>query len=283
MLALLPVPTARAAPGDLPHIWRAHTLARSAAPGLPTGHAALDAQLPGGGWPVAGLVELLQPPAGQHDFQLLLPALAELTRQHSGPLVLVGAPPAPAASCGLMPFGPALAAQGLLPQRLLWVHADAPAAQLWACEQALRCADVLAVLAWLPRCTPEALRRLHVGAMEHGKPLWVVRPESARHASSAAPLRLLLRGVNQGMQQEQMPGDDVLQVQVLKRRGPPLAQPVLLPARSKRLAAQLASRRRPVQESGASPLPAQAVEGVGERARARAEEGAHALGRLVAA
>ncbi len=219
-------------------LWTAESLARPDRPGLPTGHVALDAQLPGGGWPSAGLVELLQAQPVRHEWQLLLPMLAAQVQAHHGPVVLVGSPPAPGRQkpgAALMPFGPALAAQGLPPERLLWVQAAEPAARLWACEQALRCADVVAVLAWLPQVRPDALRRLHLGAVDCGKPLFVLRPARAQLESSAAPLRLLLDGV------------DTLQVQVLKRRGPPLAHTVRLPARPARLAALLAAR------SGAGP------------------------------
>jgi protein ImuA len=241
-------------------IWRGSELGQAGQATLPTGHAALDAQLPGGGWPAAGLVELLQDQPARHDWRLLLPMLVALVRpamaqgvEPKGPVLLVGAPEAPAGpmppgqatSPGrLMPFGPALAAQGLPLERLLWVHASAAAARLWACEQALRCAEVLAVLAWLPRLRADALRRLHLCAIEHGRPLFVFRPASARHEPSAAPLRLLLEGA------------DDLRVHVLKRRGPPLSRPVLLGAHGPRLAALLASRRtagRP--ELQASPPP----------------------------
>ena len=257
-------PDAPTQPLQLPHVWRAQSLALAAGAVLPSGFAALDAQLPGGGWPAAGAVELLQEPGAQHDWRLLLPVLGSLVAQRSGPVVLVGVPQlqvpqAPGQMPGLMPFGPALAAQGLPPERLLWVQADAPAARLWACEQALRCADVLAVLAWLPRltgCAPEALRRLHLGALDHGKPLFLLRPASARQAASAAPLRLLLGGV------------DALELRIFKRRGPPLMQPLLLAAWPERLAATLAARRRP------APRVARPVVH---------EEGVYALARRVAA
>ena len=75
-------------------------------------------------------------------WQLLLPALAQ--GGQGGPVVLVGAP--------WVPFGPALAAQGLPPERLLCVQADAPAARLWAAEQALR----------------EQLRTMKIGPAEAG-------------------------------------------------------------------------------------------------------------------
>lgn len=205
---------------DNPDIWRADALARPAGRALPTGHATLDAQLPGGGWPVGALVEILQAHSAQNEWRLLLPALA---RCGTGPVVLVGAPH--------RPFGPGLSAQGLVPERLLWVRAVEPAARMWACEQALRCAQVEAVLGWLPQARADQLRRLQMAAAEHGKLLFVMRPARAQSESSPAVLRLLA-----GLQ----PGGDGVQLEILKRKGPPLAQPLQLPARAARLAALLA-------------------------------------------
>ena len=45
---------------------------------LSTGLPALDAVLPGGGWPVGQLVEVLQTRPQQHVWRLLVPALAEV-------------------------------------------------------------------------------------------------------------------------------------------------------------------------------------------------------------
>lgn len=220
----------RQPPPELPHIWRVQDLAAEAA-AIPSGHAALDAQLPGGGWPAGGMVELLQarggphawPPTSPHVWQLLLPALARAVREQAGPVVLVGAP--------LEPFGPGLAAQGLPGERLLCVRVARPAARLWAAGQALRCADVAAVLAWLPQATSAELRRLQMAAQAHGRLLFVLREPAARHEASPARLRLLIDGV------------DELRVHILKRRGPPLETPVLLPAHPARLAALLAVRQ----------------------------------------
>ncbi len=238
-----PVPaslTAAALP-QLAHVWRADQLSQELAPTLGTGDAGLDAQLPGGGWPQGALIELLQDQAGRHDWRLLLPALAAWVRHHRGPVVLVGAPHAP--------FGPSLTAQGLPGERLLWVDSAAPAARLWACEQALRCADVAAVLSWLPQARASQLRRLQMTAQEHGKPLFVFRPATARHESSPAPLRLLLGGA------------DEMVVQILKRRGPPSAVPLVLPAQPPRLAALLAASRRSREAAPAlqPPVPAATV------------------------
>ncbi|MBP6405514.1 MAG: translesion DNA synthesis-associated protein ImuA [Proteobacteria bacterium] len=210
-----------------PHVWRADGHAWNDAV-LPTGHPVLNAHLPGGGWPLDGLVEVLQARPERHAWQLVLPALAQVAQAQPGPVVLVGTP--------FEPFGPALAAQGLPGERLLCVRSDKPAARLWAAEQALRCAGVAAVLAWLPQARADQLRRLHLAAQQgqRQRPLFVFRTLAAQHESSPARLRLLLQGT------------DALQVRILKRRGPPVDAPVLLPAHPPRLAALLAARRKPV-------------------------------------
>ena len=133
-----------------------------------------------------------------------------------------------------LPFGPALAAQGLAPERLLKVQARNPQAALWASEQALRCADVVALLAWLPRCRASDMHRLHLAAAQQGKLLFVFRTPAARNESSPARVRIEIEEA------------DELRVHLLKRRGPPLASAIELPAQPVRLQKLLASRKRPL-------------------------------------
>jgi protein ImuA len=220
-------------------VWHAHALSQAVLPVLATGDAQLDAQLPGGGWPIGALTEILQATGVHSEWRLLLPALAQ---SGQGPVVLVGAPH--------LPFAPALAAQGLLAPRLLWVRTTAPATRLWAAEQALRCAEVNAVLAWLPQARSDQLRRLQMAAAEYSKLLFVMRPEAAQAEASPAALRLHVQPQPQPQPQPQaQPAQaqrpaaaaDALQVQLLKRRGPPLAQSLLLQARTSRLTLLLAS------------------------------------------
>ncbi|MBE0549022.1 MAG: hypothetical protein IH627_15505, partial [Rubrivivax sp.] len=65
------------APENLhPALWRAHQVARPHDVVVPSGHADLDAQLPGGGWPARVLTELLLSHAGVGELRLLAPALA---------------------------------------------------------------------------------------------------------------------------------------------------------------------------------------------------------------
>lgn len=208
-------------------VWQADALAGAPARVLATGDALLDAQLPGGGWPLGALTEVLQPNGVHSEWRLLLPALA---RSGTGAVVLVGAPQ--------QPFGQALGAQGLAPQRLLWVDSQVPAQRLWATEQALRCADVDAVLAWLVQVRPEQLRRLQIAAAEFDKLLFVLRPEAAQAESSPAVLRLWV-APTPGQREDAR--TDALEVRALKRRGPPLAQPLHLAARPAYLARLLAA------------------------------------------
>jgi protein ImuA len=235
------LPHSLAALGDA--VWPADTLGSAAGATLASGHAALDAVLPGGGWPLDALSELLQPPGLHAEWRLLLPALVRLQQASPGALVLVGPPH--------VPFGPALQAQGLAVQRLLWLQVSEPQARLWATEQALRCAGVQAVLAWLPQVRAEPLRRLQLAAQTHGKPLFAVRPAQAQGESSPAVLRLLLAPWPDSLAaQTQAQGADALGLQVLKRRGPPLLQPLLLPGRQGRLSAWLAQGAQAQEGAG---------------------------------
>ena len=200
-------------------VWRADQLGCPVGATVATGFPKLNAEFPGGGWPVGAISEILLAQYGQHEWRLLLPALR---RAANAPVALVGAPYAP--------FGPGLAAQGFDARRLLLVDAATPTARLWAVEQTLRCAVVVAVLAWLPQVRPEQLRRLQITAHTHNKLLFVLRPARAVAESSPAVLRI------QVMPQQD---SDALLVHILKRHGPPLDQPLSLPLGNARMAALL--------------------------------------------
>ena len=215
-------PVEAAAPEDLhPALWRAHQVGQSREAVFASGHAELDAVLPGGGWPARALTELLLPHPGIGEWRLLAPALAALQAQQRG--VMLFDPPA-------VPFAWALAACGLDVQQLYVVrsreaargraHGLLPAADvLWALEQSLKSGHLGAALAWLPaRLAADALRRLQLAAQAHDGPVFLLRDEAQRVRPSPAPLRLWLRPA----------GADELRVQLLKRRGPPLARPLVL-------------------------------------------------------
>lgn len=215
-----------------PEVWHAHTLATPVAQVLATGVEELDAQLPGGGWPVGALTELLQAPNHHCEWRLLTPALA-----HCGTAaVVLVAPPH-------IPMCPALAAQGVASQRLVCVHSAAAAQRLWAAEQALRCAGVDAVLAWLPQARADQLRRLQMAASEYNRLLFVMRPNTARQESSPAVLRLIIEPGGGGPEWR----GDTLQVHVFKRRGPTMAHALAFAAPHTGLAQLLAAAHYPNQ------------------------------------
>lgn len=197
-----------------PTLWLAHQLGRQADAAVPSGFKALDAQLPGGGWPRRALTELLLPHPGVGEIRLLAACL--VATQKAGRLVMLFDPPA-ALSAG------ALAQLGFDVAQLLVINTRTrviPGSDsLWALEQALKSGHVGAVLAWLPpRLRTERLRRLQLAAHAHDGPAFVLCEMSAAQRPTAAPLRLALRAS----------GADVLAVRVLKRRGPPLESPLQL-------------------------------------------------------
>jgi cell division inhibitor SulA/protein ImuA len=163
-------------------VWRGDALASLPESAIPSGHAELDVELPGGGWPRGSLTEILVDRGGLGEMNLLLPALAAVSGA-GGWLALV-APP-------WLPHAPAWAAAGLVLERLVVVRAGRQVA--WCCEQLLACGGFSAVLAW-PEATidAKALRRLQVAA--EGRPtlacLW--RPQALAATPSPAPLRVLL-------------------------------------------------------------------------------------------
>jgi cell division inhibitor SulA/protein ImuA len=161
-----------------PTIWRGRSAAHQR--GLPSGFAALDAYLPGHGWPRTGLIEILVSRFGSGELYLLLPALAALTRTAAARWCVWVAPP-------LTPFAPALVSQGIVLDRVAVVGGARP---LWALEQVLGSGACDAALGWARRPKPRELRRLQLAA-ERGRTLGVLfRPRSAVREASPAVLRL---------------------------------------------------------------------------------------------
>ncbi|MBB1472563.1 MULTISPECIES: translesion DNA synthesis-associated protein ImuA [unclassified Luteimonas] len=161
-------------------LWRAGRAPAVAAGGEPSGHAALDALLPQGGWPRAALTELLLPADGVGEIALLLPTLARLTQ--AGGVVALVAPP-------YLPYAPAWQAAGVDLRHLEIIQADARGA-LWAFEQCLRSAACAAVLGWPLQADAQALRRLQVAA-DSGDCLGFAFRD-AKHAANPSPAALRL-------------------------------------------------------------------------------------------
>lgn len=231
-------------------IWRAHEGADATSfEVVSSAYPALDAVLPSAGWPVGQLSEILSHQPLGADWQLVLPAVLAQQRaalgagcaRWAGSVVLVN-PVHP-------PFAPTWAAWGLDTSRLVVLQPQSPQAAAWATEQALRCADVVAVLAWLPHASAVVLRRLQYAATQSRSLAWVFRPASAASQASPAPLRLHVDGVANDQ------AEPSLQLRVLKRRGAPHAEVLQLPWAQDAVPQALRAARRLQQRLRQDPTP----------------------------
>lgn len=186
-----------------PALWRAGALKREV-DALSTGFDILDRHLPGGGWPRAGLCELMLPSAGIGELRLLLPALKALSRQNRW-IAWVNPP--------FIPYAPAFAAAGVDIGKILLIHPKTHKDALWSLERATRSGTCSAALAWLDEreLRTKDTQRLQLAARQGGTLSWLFRPGRARTENSLAELRLAVA-----------PDDadrDVLRVSLCKRRG----------------------------------------------------------------
>ncbi len=209
-------------------LWRGDHTALAARPGLPSGFAALDRALPGSGWPTDALTEILGDRQGIGELSLIVPAIAAQTRQGRG-VVLVNPP--------YWLYAPAWAGHDVVLAQCLVLRPERIQDMLWATEQSLRAGACALVVMWPEYRGYEPdyriLRRLHTAA-DTGKTAGIIfRSERTASEATPAPLRLQLAAES-----------DALRINIIKRRGSPVTQPILLP------------RYRPGQPSGKStPLP----------------------------
>ncbi|MFM0218014.1 translesion DNA synthesis-associated protein ImuA [Paraburkholderia caledonica] len=187
-----------------PSLWLASQLAHGRGRVVETGYPALSAELPGGGWPVGALVDLLVQHPGVGELRLLRPALSQTGRR---PVAFVQPPHTP--------DGLGLAYIGLTLEQLLRVKAPKTADALWSVEQILRAGSCGALIFWTQYAQASSLRRLHLAAQSSETLFVMVRPLAAAQDASPALLRLALK-----------PSADGLTVDIVKRRGPSCAEPL---------------------------------------------------------
>ncbi len=216
---------ARISLAAVPSVFRGGELPPGIVPGIPTGFAGLDAEIPGSGWPVGALTEVLCDTCGAGEVSLLLPALRYLTRATDwrGRGLLLIDPPH-------LPYAPALTEAGIDLDLLVVVRPKTEEDALWAAEQALRSGAAGAVLIWArPVCGTDSaqryqrLRRLQLAAAAGGGLGIVFSASGTATLSTPAALRLSLSMSAQGR----------LQVTLIKRRG--LAQPKTVAVAPRRL------------------------------------------------
>jgi len=206
-------------------VWRGDDLSHRIERTSSSGWDALDAELPGAGWPIGSITEVLTAQPAVLEWRLLAPALHPIAK--AGGEIVVVSPPQ-------HPHVPGLLQVGLNERRFIWIRAEAPAERMWVTEQLIKSNSAGAVIAWLPKARPEQLRRLQVCALSSQSLVFICRPELARRESSAAPLRV---HASVGLDWE-------LHVHLFKRRGPSHERPLTLSSVPGGLASVLTTRVR---------------------------------------
>lgn len=196
-------------------VWRGNLAAAFTRAVIPTGFHELDRVLPGGGWPLGAVTEVFVDRYGIGELELLMPALAVLTKENPAiPKKWVAwvAPP-------FVPYAPALQQRGVNTDRLLMIHpTPGDKSRLWAIEQAVRSGSSAGVLAWLTTAgtgtavrssatsrvitDDVTLRRLQLAAEDQGCWVLLFRPVGARHARSPAALRIRVTQASTGARVE---------------------------------------------------------------------------------
>lgn len=249
----------RSQPGELPPeveraVWRGCDLGNHVGSVVSSGFDALDAQLPGGGWPCQALSEVLSPQPSVLEWRLIGSTLRAIVSR-GGNVVVVGPPKTP--------HLPGLHHAGIDEKHLVWVQAEGPAERLWCTEQLVKSGACGALVAWLPQARPEQIRRLQVCAHACEGPVFLFRPAAAQHEASAAPLRVMATfGV-----------DWEIEVRVLKRRGPAHDGVIRLPSVPGGLGAVLTPRLL---------APSQLIAARGTSRDATQEVPVHAVGSVAA-
>ncbi|MGO3711847.1 translesion DNA synthesis-associated protein ImuA [Alcaligenes aquatilis] len=205
-----------------PSLWTGKHYAHAAGSCLSSGFDALDAELPGGGWPIGSLIEL-QAPQDSSALSLLLPALNTLPAERLRILVAPPYQPMQQRWRGASATtGQSATSENALAARLIWIRSQHLNDTLWASAQALRHGHCAAVLSWLPAHVPFAsLRQLQLLANQSDSLFFCLRPAHSQ-ANSPALLRLDLQ-----TRQDQQ-GQPWLDVHIRKRRGPPCKDSIAL-------------------------------------------------------
>jgi hypothetical protein len=206
---------------------------------LASGWPVLDAELPGGGWPCAGLCEILCDHNGIGELSLIAPALAAAQGAHG--TVLLVLPP----QSGAMPYAPGLAGAGIDLMQLAIVRPGSRDDALWAAEQALKSGACRAVCVWVGGPQPGALplRRLAQAALAGNTLGFALRPSVAARQPSPAMLRVRLTPAAQGL----------LHIDLIKRRGLPPGKSIAIDPRALACLAREARQAANGAQSATSP------------------------------
>jgi cell division inhibitor SulA len=193
-------------------LWRASESASYRCPAQDTGNAELNSLLPGGGWPMGAVTEILCDTPGIGEIRLLAPLLNVLSQQDKW--ILWVCPPC-------LPYPQGLENQGIDHSKILLVRNIRAQSSLWVIEQGLRSGQCSAVLAWPEKINSAQIRRLQLACANTSNHCFIFRLKKFAAEQSPAHLRLSLSADNNEPRK--------IQMDILKRRGRwPLARTISL-------------------------------------------------------
>lgn len=183
--------------------WGIHRASRAATPETwATGWARLDAILPGGGYPLAAVTEVLAEQPGQGELSLVLKALQPRLEAHAHHRLVFIDPP-------YRLHAPALDAAGIDRSRVPVICCRDSGQRIWSIEQLAAAGGFVGLMLWAEALSAGDLRRLQLASEKAGCPVFVYRPLAYAGHRSPAALRLAIRGRGQHQQ-----------IEVIKCRGP---------------------------------------------------------------
>lgn len=195
-----------------PYLWKGNRPGHTSLAHISTGFESLDEALPGSGWPLGSVIELLPLSAGIGEVRLMLPAIRLLTQKRLN-VLMINTP-----HC---PYAPALTRAGIDLNYLLIVTSIRQRDALWTAEKALRNRACGMVMLWPnslrgPSSIKEQMiRRLQVAAQTGASILILYRSCSPNHPralfnqSSWAAIRLKLDAT----------GKDALKIDIIRALG----------------------------------------------------------------
>ncbi|TCS38898.1 translesion DNA synthesis-associated protein ImuA [Reinekea marinisedimentorum] len=165
-------------------IWTARHWQQTVIPAVSSQYAKLDEYLPGHGWPIGAITEVLFCSTGQGELRLLLPALAQLSQQDDRWQLWLNPP--------FIPCAPSLTNWGFNTQRVILAQTHNANDSCHCLEKSLQTNGCQAVVAWLGKFDKALMRRLQLAAESAHVPVFLLRSSKFEHQPSVAALRLLM-------------------------------------------------------------------------------------------
>lgn len=165
-------------------LWSARHWQETRIPAITSGVAELDTHLPGRGWPLGAVTEILIDQRASGELRLLLPALARLSTQDARWQLWLNPP--------LQPCAPALQQWRLDTERILLARTANANDLCYSLEKSLNSGGCQAAITWCDALDKALMRRIQLAAERARAPVFLIRPARFVRQPSIAALRLHL-------------------------------------------------------------------------------------------